>query len=155
MCHCVQVIDNVPVEHTTKKQKPAQKAPVAEQAPAKAMADEVPPPSGKKGPSSQRRTSPRQKATDMAGIVKPGQELLGRRVRVFWTADQIWYKGSLCEYSAASGRHLCKYDDGDREWIDLATETYKLDEGRHSIAALSCRHCGVLGPSPCIAALRA
>ena len=48
---------------------------------------------------------------------------------MFWTADQAWYKGSLCEYSAASGRHLCEYDDGDKEWIDLAAEKYELDEG--------------------------
>lgn len=131
---CVQVIDNVAANHSAKKQKSAQKAWVAEQAPAKASPKESVLLSEKKVSSSQRRISPRQRATDKVSAIKPGQEVLGRRVKVFWKADQAWYKGSLCEYSAASGRHLCEYDDGDREWIDLAAETYELDEGGHSHA---------------------
>ena len=117
------------MEHSAKKQRSAKKEILAEHAPARATPGEAPLPSGKKASSGQRRLSPRQKTSDRAGAVKPGQELLGRRVRVFWTADQAWYKGSLCEYSAASGRHLCEYDDGDREWVDLAAEKYELDEG--------------------------
>ena len=62
-------------------------------------------------------------------IGNAGQEMIGRRVRVFWASDKTWYKGSLPEFSASSGRHLCEYDDGDRQWIDLAQEKYELDEG--------------------------
>ena len=143
---CVQVIDNVAANNSAKKQNSAQKARLAEQAPAKAAPKESALLSDKKVSSSQRRISPRQRATDKAGTVKPGQEVLSRRIKVFWAADQAWYKGSLCEYSAASGRHLCEYDDGDREWIDLAAEKYELDEGWHSHVL----HCSGSLPRPLV-----
>ena len=127
-----QVIDNVAVEHSAKKQRSAQKVQVAGSCPARADSEKVPPLSGKETTRRQRRTSPRQRASDRVESVKPGQELLGRRVRVFWAADQKWYGGSLSEYSAASGKHLCEYDDGDREWLDLAAEKYELDEGERT-----------------------
>ncbi len=129
----VQVIDNVAVEHSVKKQKSAQKAKLADVGPAKAAAEAAHPASGKGACSSQRRISPRQKSPDRVAPVRPDQDLVGKRVRVFWTADQAWYKGSLCEYSAASGKHLCEYDDGDREWLDLAAEQYELDEGGQAL----------------------
>ena len=129
MSSSLQVIDNVAVEHSTKKQKSAQKAKLADEAPAKPAPAEAHPASGNGASKTQRRISPRQKSVDRTGAVKPGQEVVGKQVRVFWAADQAWYKGSLCEYSAASGKHLCEYDDGDREWLDLAAEQYELDEG--------------------------
>lgn len=133
----VQAIDNLKVEHSNKKQKPAQAADTAKvessakkskpataaiqtaQAPAKT-------PAQKEAAPSQGRTTPRRKAADPADAPKAGQELVSKRVKVFWTADKTWYKGSLSEFSAASGKHLCQYDDGDTEWLDLGAEKYEL-----------------------------
>ena len=65
---------------------------------------------------------------------------------MFWTSDKTWYKGSLAEFSASSGRHLCEYDDGDRQWIDLAQEKYELDEG--TLSRLLQRGCDQLIGNP-------
>ena len=133
-CPPVQVIDNVKVEQSAKKQKPAQKAPTPVAAPAPACISQ-PVTSG-----SHRRTSPRQKSAKKAGQQqiqeiaaaanngRPGSELVGKRVRIFWAADDAWFPGSLSEFSKSSGEHLCEYDDGDREWLKLSSEKYELGE---------------------------
>ena len=59
---------------------------------------------------------------------RPGSELVGRRVKVFWSADNAWFHGSLSEFSRSSGKHLCEYDDGDQEWLNLSSERYELVE---------------------------
>ncbi len=117
------------VEHSAKKQKSAQKQqpthkaspPVAAPAPA---CISQPITSG-----SHKRTSPRQESAKKPGQqqlqetaaaadnVRPGSELVGRRVKVFWSADNAWFQGSLSEFSGSSGKHLCEYDDGDQEWL--------------------------------------
>ena len=139
-CTPVQVIDNVKVEHSAKKQKSAQKqkptrkasTPVAAPAPA---CISQPITSG-----SHRRTSPRQESAKKPGQQqlqecaaaaddsRPGSELVGKRVKVFWSADNAWFQGSLSEFSRSSGKHLCEYDDGDQEWLNLSSERYELVE---------------------------
>ena len=128
------------VEHSAKKQKSAQKqqpthkasTPVAAPAPA---CISQPITSG-----SHKRTSPRQESAKKPGQqqlqetaaaadnVRPGSELVGRRVKVFWSADNAWFQGSLSEFSGSSGKHLCEYDDGDQEWLELSNERYELVE---------------------------
>ena len=140
-CAPVQVIDNVKVEQSAKKQRSAQKAPptkVASPAPACVSQPII-------SAGSHRRTSPRQTSAEKAGASKacqqqiqgtteaadggrPGSELVGKRVRVFWSADNAWFQGSLSNFSSSSGKHLCEYDDGDQEWLDLASERYELEE---------------------------
>lgn len=50
------------------------------------------------------------------------QELVGKRVRVFWPDDQEWFVGSVIEYSSLDGKHTIHYNDGDRERVVLANE---------------------------------
>lgn len=50
------------------------------------------------------------------------QELVGKRVRVFWPDDQEWFVGSVMEYSSLDGKHTIHYNDGDRERVVLANE---------------------------------
>lgn len=70
-----------------------------------------------------------EKSSDHLSAIALHDLLVGRRVRVFWASDKTWYSGSLGEYSASSGKHLCQYDDGETEWLNLGREKYELDEG--------------------------
>nr|XP_016507671.1 PREDICTED: DNA mismatch repair protein MSH6-like [Nicotiana tabacum] len=51
-----------------------------------------------------------------------GQEIVGKRVKVYWPLDKTWYEGCVKSFDSASGEHLVKYDDDDEEMIDLAEE---------------------------------
>ena len=128
------------VEHSAKKQKsahkqkPTHKASTPVAAPAPACISQ-PFTSG-----SHRCTSPRQESgkkpsqqqkqetAAAADDGRSGSELVGKRVKVFWSADNAWFHGSLSEFSRSSGKHLCEYDDGDQEWLDLPSERYELEE---------------------------
>ena len=53
------------------------------------------------------------------------KNLIGKRIKVFWPAEKDWFCGRLGAVNS-KGCHLVEYDDGDKEWIDLATERYEL-----------------------------
>ena len=50
------------------------------------------------------------------------RSLVGRRVRVYWELDDLWYKGEVRSYSTATQLHLVVYDDGDRRGEPLNFE---------------------------------
>mmetsp|Transcript_7324 Transcript_7324/g.21778 ORF Transcript_7324/g.21778 Transcript_7324/m.21778 type:complete len:2162 (-) Transcript_7324:11-6496(-) len=43
----------------------------------------------------------------------PGAEVVGRRLKVWWPADEAWYSGGVASYDGE--RHAIQYDDGDEE----------------------------------------
>ena len=91
-----------------------------------------------------------EKSSDHLSAIALHDLLVGRRVRVFWASDKTWYSGSLGEYLVSSGKHLCQYDDGETEWLNLGREKYELDEGT-GIACPSHVHapgapCSSIGP---------
>ncbi|PRQ21660.1 putative DNA mismatch repair protein MutS [Rosa chinensis] len=51
-----------------------------------------------------------------------GQEVVGKRIKVYWASDRAWYEGCVKLFNKESGKHLLQYDDGDEETLDLATE---------------------------------
>lgn len=51
-----------------------------------------------------------------------GQEVVDKRVKVYWPLDKIWYEGCVKSFDSSSGEHLVKYDDDDEEMIDLSEE---------------------------------
>lgn len=57
------------------------------------------------------------------------RDLLGSRVRVYWPAEDAWFKGTLSKYSSDTKKHYVRYDDGDSEWVDLTTEKYEILPG--------------------------
>lgn len=48
------------------------------------------------------------------------EELVGKRIKVFWTSDNNWYFGKVIDFS--DGKHLVHYEDGDRENLVLKNE---------------------------------
>jgi len=59
--------------------------------------------------------------------------LIGKRIKVFWVVQGVWYEGQISKYHRRKGRHRVEYDDGDHEWIHLADECdrvqIQLDDG--------------------------
>lgn len=68
-------------------------------------------------------------------------ELVGKRVRVFWPDDEEWYFGNVIDYSSDDGKHMVHYADGDRERVVLANEKVS---GINSLLVAS--HICVSGP---------
>ena len=60
----------------------------------------------------------------------PGAEVVGRRLKVWWPADEAWYAGGVASYDGE--RHAIQYDDGDEEAVDLSKEKFEFLEGTHS-----------------------
>ncbi|KAK9093562.1 hypothetical protein Syun_028473 [Stephania yunnanensis] len=51
-----------------------------------------------------------------------GEEVVGRRVRVYWPLDESWYEGVVKVFDEFSGKHLVQYDDAEEERLELGRE---------------------------------
>lgn len=82
---------------------------------------------------AQERSNPRRSATHASlrqapKVVhkkyRPGFELLGERIRIFWSLDVAWYSGVVTSYDPRRKRkkHQVLYDDGMIEWVDLMSD---------------------------------
>ncbi|KAH9623043.1 hypothetical protein KSS87_003545 [Heliosperma pusillum] len=54
-----------------------------------------------------------------------GEQVVGRRIRVFWGLDREWDQGCVKAYDKSVGKHLVEYDDADDELIDLKKEKFE------------------------------
>jgi hypothetical protein len=53
---------------------------------------------------------------------------VGTRVKVFWPKDDDFFPATLVKYDADQGKWHVHYDDGDKEYLNLAMETYRVVE---------------------------
>ncbi|TKY61722.1 DNA mismatch repair protein MSH6 [Spatholobus suberectus] len=51
-----------------------------------------------------------------------GQEVVGRRIKVYWPLDKAWYEGSVKSFDSLTSKHLVRYDDDEEESLDLSKE---------------------------------
>lgn len=51
-----------------------------------------------------------------------GEEVVGRRVRVYWPLDKAWYEGCVKSFKKEDNKHSVLYDDGEEESLDLGKE---------------------------------
>ncbi|GLT42632.1 hypothetical protein SLA2020_166220 [Shorea laevis] len=51
-----------------------------------------------------------------------GEEVLERRIKVYWPLDKTWYEGVVKAFDKESGKHLVHYDDAEEEELDLGKE---------------------------------
>lgn len=51
-----------------------------------------------------------------------GEEVVGKRIRVYWPLDKEWYEGSVKVFDSLSGKHLIQYEDSEEEMLDLDDE---------------------------------
>ncbi|KAL4566956.1 hypothetical protein LXL04_022526 [Taraxacum kok-saghyz] len=55
-----------------------------------------------------------------------GDELVNRRIKVYWPLDKAWYEGCVKSFDKSSGKHLVHYDDSEEEHLDLSKEKIEL-----------------------------
>lgn len=57
-----------------------------------------------------------------------GQEVVGRRIKVYWPLDKSWYEGCVRSFDKLTGKHVVLYDDDEEESLDLAKENIEWFE---------------------------
>ncbi|KAM0060197.1 putative sister chromatid cohesion protein Pds5 [Helianthus debilis subsp. tardiflorus] len=57
---------------------------------------------------------------------KCGQDLVGRRVKVWWPLDKMYYEGTVSSYNHVDSKHKVSYADGDEEVLDLCSEKWEM-----------------------------
>ncbi|RID48390.1 hypothetical protein BRARA_I04903 [Brassica rapa] len=63
---------------------------------------------------------------------KLGQELVGKRVKVWWPLDKTFYEGVIQSYDGRTRRHKVLYSDGEAEAIYLKNETWEIIQDKSS-----------------------
>ncbi|XP_028797259.1 DNA mismatch repair protein MSH6 [Neltuma alba] len=51
-----------------------------------------------------------------------GEEVVGRRIKVYWPLDKTWYEGRVSSFDKQTGMHVVLYDDDEEESLELAKE---------------------------------
>ncbi|XVF74848.1 hypothetical protein PTKIN_Ptkin13bG0143900 [Pterospermum kingtungense] len=59
-----------------------------------------------------------------------GEELVGRRIKVWWPMDKMFYEGVVASYDPIRMRHKVFYEDGDEERLNLRRERWQLMDGK-------------------------
>ncbi|CAN6166912.1 unnamed protein product [Urochloa humidicola] len=96
----------------------------ASPSPPKQQQQQPPPPAAAPEEKRGKRDKKERDAAAPAAAA-PAEEVVGRRLRVFWPLDDAWYEGRVEAYDASSRRHRVKYDDGDEEQVDLVKERFE------------------------------
>ncbi|XP_037494960.1 uncharacterized protein LOC105630320 isoform X2 [Jatropha curcas] len=55
-----------------------------------------------------------------------GQQLVGRRIKVWWPLDKMFYEGVVDSYDPIRRKHRVLYADGDEEILNLKKQQWKL-----------------------------
>ncbi|XP_022953544.1 uncharacterized protein LOC111456055 isoform X1 [Cucurbita moschata] len=63
---------------------------------------------------------------EVMDISSAKEELVGRRIKVWWPLDRKFYEGVVHSYDPVKKRHKVSYDDGDEEILNLKTQRYEL-----------------------------
>ncbi|XVE89162.1 hypothetical protein DITRI_Ditri19aG0128500 [Diplodiscus trichospermus] len=63
-----------------------------------------------------------------------GEELVGRKIKVWWPMDKMFYDGVVASYDPIRMKHRVCYEDGDEERLNLRRERWQLihDKGQVS-----------------------
>ncbi|KAL6978281.1 hypothetical protein U1Q18_019950 [Sarracenia purpurea var. burkii] len=67
-------------------------------------------------------SSPSSPSTPDAAKKLYGEEVVNKRIKVYWPLDRSWYEGCVKSFDKNSGKHLIQYEDADEELLDLAKE---------------------------------
>uniref|UniRef100_A0A7S2Z480 ARID domain-containing protein n=2 Tax=Eukaryota TaxID=2759 RepID=A0A7S2Z480_9CHLO len=78
---------------------------------------------------SSQRAGTRRSTLRYGSIPKTyGEELIGKKIRIFWPTEKRDYNGKIIGYSKDTRSHLIEYSDGESYYTDLSKE-----EGRFTI----------------------
>ncbi|KAF5741530.1 DNA mismatch repair protein MSH6 [Tripterygium wilfordii] len=60
--------------------------------------------------------------TTLAPNMSYGEEVVDKRIKVYWPLDKVWYEGLVKSFDEESGKHLVQYEDAEEELLDLRKE---------------------------------
>jgi hypothetical protein len=73
------------------------------------------------------------------GQILSHQVKIGDFVEVYWVDDHEWYKAKVMKKKQATSTYFIQYSiDGQSEWIDLSTESFRLLDGHAKISEKRC-----------------
>jgi DNA mismatch repair protein MSH6 len=92
----------------------------------------VSPASSSASSTTSLHTPPSQTQQELTPSPDAGQVTLKSRLDVYWPDDDEYYRATVTKKRSGSQVYL-EYDDGQCEWIDLSTQTYKVvgSENKH------------------------
>ncbi|GJS74018.1 armadillo-type fold protein [Tanacetum coccineum] len=79
--------------------------------------------------SSKKKSSKKPVANDSRGknnLKRFEQDLVGRRIKVWWPLDKMFYEGAVSFYNPTDKKHKVLYADGDEEVLDLSQERWLM-----------------------------
>ncbi|KAF5181247.1 Dna mismatch repair protein muts [Thalictrum thalictroides] len=74
------------------------------------------------GPSQRSPISDNTMKTPESAKKLYKEDVVGKRIRVYWPLDHSWYEGYVKSFDDLSGKHLIQYDDAEEEVLDLNKE---------------------------------
>ncbi|KAG6593365.1 Sister chromatid cohesion protein PDS5-like B-B, partial [Cucurbita argyrosperma subsp. sororia] len=83
---------------------------------------------------SEETVSSQEKATrkhaivenEVIDVLSAGEELVGRRIKVWWPLDRKFYEGIIQSFDPVKRKHKVSYDDGDEELLNLKKQKYEI-----------------------------
>ncbi|CAN8293179.1 unnamed protein product [Cochlearia groenlandica] len=58
--------------------------------------------------------------------IESGEKLVGKRVKVWWPLDKMFYEGVISSFSSRKNMHVVSYPDGDVEELTLRKERWEI-----------------------------
>lgn len=136
LIHKTQVYDDIGKEFLAPKWKEHDKKPLL-------LSDDPPTPSkSEKEENCKRAFTPIKK--EALEMVQYGENLVGRKIKVWWPLDQIYYEGLVASFDQSTRKHKICYNDGDEEILNLMEEQWELVENalpRKVSSPESCTNC--------------
>ncbi|KAL6956766.1 hypothetical protein U1Q18_043896 [Sarracenia purpurea var. burkii] len=83
-----------------------------------------------------------------ADTVEFGENLVDKKVKVWWPQDQTFYEGVIASFDPVKKKHKVLYTDGDLEVLNLRSETWKLVEDDSISEGEQATESGSPDPSP-------
>ncbi|XP_076942920.1 sister chromatid cohesion protein PDS5 homolog D-like [Bidens hawaiensis] len=66
---------------------------------------------------------------EVSNAIKYDESLVGKKVKVWWPEDKMYYEGVVSEFYPAKKKHKVSYvDDGDEEKLNLRTQKWEILE---------------------------
>ncbi|XP_076942912.1 uncharacterized protein LOC143612948 [Bidens hawaiensis] len=64
--------------------------------------------------------------TEASDTIKYDESLIGKKVKVWWPEDKMYYEGVVSEFFPAKKKHKVSYVDGDEEKLNLRTQKWEI-----------------------------
>ncbi|CAH8388942.1 unnamed protein product [Eruca vesicaria subsp. sativa] len=111
--------------HSGAKKKNSEGASMAESSESKKKSSRAMTPSKKESEQSLKRKRTAVEEVESSKS-EHGEELVGKRVKVWWPLDKTFYDGVIKSYNSLKKMHEVSYSDGDSEELNLKKERWEI-----------------------------